>query len=183
MSRTSFPWEQGVLYIAIDPAQRVSAVAWRGTSKESGRISCGTAMTPDILDAHEVEKLLRRIGDDFLWDRVVLGVEYPTWNVGASQTVRAAANSYIRLVRRVFPKVDVVRVDPNKWQATFSFKNRKAGQSTKDFSLWVATTVYGWAVGGEHDRADAALILEHVRANPPAPKPKKVKKKAAPRRS
>lgn len=166
-----FPWEVGVLILSIDPATKVSALAWRGQNKE-GKIVCGSCQVEDILDSDKIEVKLRQIAGAFIYEKVWVAVEYPGWNAGASQTVRATANIYVRLVRRVFPKVEVVKVDPKVWQGHYDFKNRMPGQTTKEFSLWVCQNAYGWAVEGQHDRADAALILEWLRVNPPAPKPK-----------
>lgn len=178
----TYPWEEGVLFIGFDPAQRVSAVAWRGRSKESGKVVQGSRLTPDILDALQVERTLRAVGEEIDHQKVWVAIEYPRWNAGASQTVRAAANTYVRLIRRVFPRAEIVKVDPNQWQGFFDFKNRPPGQSTKEFSVWVATRAYGWSISEEHDRADAALILEWLRANPPARKAKPRPKKKKPAR-
>lgn len=177
----NFPWEEGVLLFAVDPAQRVSAVAWKGVSKETGRNTSGTRRVGDILDAHEMEAVVRQVSEKVIYTRVWLAIEYPTWNAGASPVVRAAANAWIRLFRRLFPSgtLEVVRVDPNKWQGALGFKSRAAGVSTKDHSIWLCQKVYGWAVEGDSDRADAALILEWLRTSPPQPKVKKPRKKRA----
>lgn len=175
-----YAWEDGVLLIAVDPAQKVSAVAWRGRSKDTGRAVQGTKLVADILDSSQIDKVIRSASQGLDFQKVWIAVEYPKWNAGASQTVRAAANTYVRLLRRIFPRAEVVKVSPEVWQGFFQFKNRPPTQSTKDFSLWLATKAYGWAVGAEHDRADAALILEWLRANPPAPKPKQKSKRKKP---
>lgn len=177
----NFPWEEGVLLFAVDPAQRVSAVAWKGVSRETGRNIAGSKRVGDILDSHEMEAVLRQVSEKVIFSRVWLAVEYPTWNAGASPVVRAAANAWIRLFRRVFPSgtLDVVRVDPNKWQRALGFRDRQAGTSTKDHALFLCQKVYGWAVENDPDRADASLILEWLRANPPQPKVKKPRRKRA----
>lgn len=177
----NFPWEEGVLIFAVDPAQRVSAVAWKGVSAETKRNFAGTRRVGDILDSHEMEQIVRSVSEKAIYTRVWLVVEYPTWNAGASPVVRAAANTWIRLFRRIFPSgtLDVVRVDPNKWQGALGFRDRQSRTSTKDHSLFLAQKVYGWAVEGDPDRADASLILEWVRSNPPQPKVKKPRKKRA----
>ena len=169
-----YPWEEGALTLAIDPAQLVTAIAWMGRSPDGGIVR-GVTSIGDILEAGKITRLLESLGDTVKFDRVVLGVEYPRWNAGASQTVRSAANTYIRLVKKVYPKVRVRKIDPNEWQALFGFRARAKGVSTKDHSMWIATRAYGWKIDGIHDRADAALILEYLRQNHPKPQPKKKK--------
>lgn len=172
----AYPWENGVLQIAIDGAQKVSAVAWAGVDKKTGNAIRGSFRSPDILDAAEVEAKLQAVAAKCSYTSVRAAVEYPRWNAGASQTVRAAANAYVRLLRRVFPGVVIEKVDPNVWQGKFGYRNRSAKQSTKEFSIFLAEQAYGWRVDGDHDRADAAMILEWLRQTPPAqPKPKKKK--------
>lgn len=149
------------MYIAIDPAQKVSGVAYSGIDAQGERVT-GTASINDILDAGEICELLGRLKADCVFETVTVGVEYPFWNAGAAQTVRAAANTFIRLVRRVFDKPLVVRIDPNQWQNFFQYRAR-GPQSTKSFSLTLVNTVYGWNLEN-HNEADAALILEYLRS-------------------
>lgn len=173
----TFPWEKGVLILAVDPAQLVTGLAW-STADAEGRPLQGTASFGDILESADMEKHLRRLVEASVHERVWVAVEYPRWNAGASQVVRAAANTYVRLLRRVFgSKLEVVKVDPNVWQRAFSFSGRRAGQTTKEYSLFTAERVYGWVCEGIADRADAALILEWLRANPIPPKAPKSKKR------
>lgn len=171
------PWNNGVLLVAIDPAQLVTGIAWSGQDAE-GKPLEGTRRFGDILDAAQLGKLLEALKTSCAFTSVRVAVEYPKWNAGASPVVRAAANTYIRLVRSVFgSKVDVVRVDPNEWHRLFGFKDRAASQTTKDFSLHLAERVYGWVCEGQHDRADAALILEWLKCNPVQPRTSAVKRK------
>lgn len=175
-----FPWEEGVVYIAVDPAQKKSAFAWSLVAPD-GKREKGVFRVDDISWAQIVRDRLRQIVDPSQYPkrRIVLLVEYPKWNAGAAQSVRAAANVWVRLFKDLFPrKVEVRKVDPNEWQATFSYRGRAKGQSTKDYSLWLSTKAYGWTVETE-DEADAAMILEHGRTTPPTARKKPVRKKKA----
>jgi hypothetical protein len=158
-----YPWEDGVLLIAVDPASLCSAIAWRGKGKDGGVIR-GVTSISDIIQIGKIDELLRSLDQVIDFDRVVLGVEYPRWNAGAAQTVRSAANTFIRLVKGIFPrKVQVSKIDPNEWQALFGFRSRAKGITTKDYSRWVSETAYRWEIGKDHDKADATLILEYLR--------------------
>lgn len=163
------------LLLGIDGTQKVTGIAWLGVSRLTGRAVVGTEQIDDILDSKEAEELFRDLSEELVFSKVWVAVEYPRWNAGASQVVRAAANSYVRLIKRVFPKAEVVKIDPNKWQGFFSFKARPQGLTTKDYSLWLADKAYGWPVGKSHDRADASLLVEYLKANPPPEKPKRTK--------
>ncbi|MEQ1761591.1 MAG: hypothetical protein ABL984_00465 [Pyrinomonadaceae bacterium] len=173
-----FPWEVDVLYLAVDPAQLKSAFAYSGIDSEGNR-KRGVFRVDDIRYASTVEARLVEISEGLVFSKIVLLVEYPKWNAGAAQTVRAAANVWVRLVRDLFPrKVEVRKIDPNEWQKTFSYRGRAEGTSTKDYSLWLARKAYGWEVETS-DEADAAMILEHGRTTPPTPRKKSVRKKTA----
>lgn len=174
----AYPWEVGAIYVAVDPAQKKSAFAWSGYDSDGNRRR-GLFHVNDIRYASTVESRFSEIADVLVYSKIVLLVEYPKWNAGAAQSVRAAANVWIRLFKDLFPrKVEVRKVDPNEWQATFSYRARAEGQSTKDYSLWLSTKAYGWTVETE-DEADAAMILEHGRTIPPTPRKKSARKKIA----
>lgn len=172
----AFPWEEGTFYLAVDPAQLKSAFAYSGYDLEGHRIR-GVFHVDDIRYASLVEARLSKIADTFAFSKIVLLVEYPKWNAGAAATVRGAANVWIRLVRDLFPRlVEVRKIDPNEWQSTFHYRARGDGLSTKEYSLWLAKTAYGWDVSTA-DEADAAMILEHGRTTPPTPRKKPGRKK------
>jgi hypothetical protein len=171
-----YPWELDVLTIGIDAAQRSAAVAWIGRTAE-GEIVRGVESIGDIVEAQRIEHRFEALAQTLSFRRVVVAVEYPRWNAGAAQTVRAAANAYVRLARRAFPRrASVRRIDPNEWQAAYSFRSRGAGVDSKQYSTFVARTAYGWDVRNDHE-ADAALILEYARANPLGNPPKKSSRK------
>lgn len=176
---TSYPWEKDVLLLTCDPASLRSAFAYSGFDAGGARVR-GVFRVDDLRHASLVEENLRLLSSTCVFSKVVFVVEYPTWNAGASPVVRAAANVWIRLVKSFFPrKVEVRKVDPNVWQKTFDFRGRPSPQSTKDYSLFLALSVYKWGVETT-DEADAALILEHSRAIPPAPKKVRKKKSVTP---
>jgi Holliday junction resolvasome RuvABC endonuclease subunit len=167
-----FPWEVGVMYIGIDPSTKATGVAVRGASKETGKIEQFSYSVKDILDSNKVVDFLEYVSQIIEFDRVVLAIEYPCWNAGAAQTIRASANTYIRLVRRMWSNAIVEKIDPNTWQGFFSFRGRGSA-STKDFSMKLTKLVYCWPTVSTHDESDAALILEYVRHRPLPEKKKK----------
>lgn len=175
-----FPWEEGVLLIAVDPAQKKSAFAYRGRGRLSREVVSGVFHVDDIRYANLVEEQLSKIAEEVDFSKVVLGVEFPCWNAGAAGTVRAAAHVWIRLVKALFPrKVVVSKIDPNTWQGEFRYRDRPSIFSTKTYSVWIATKAYGWEIDTE-DEADAAMILEYLRTHFPAPPKKKSKKLSTP---
>lgn len=173
-----FAWERGVLYIAIDGAQLKSALAYQGFLPSGDRVR-GVIRCDDIRHIATTEATLKGIAESLVFRRVVLAVEYPMWNTRSAPTVRAAANAWIRAIKSTFPrKVEVRRVDPNEWQNTFQFRRRSPDVSTKEYALWLATKVYGWAVE-TGDEADAALILEDARTFAPDKYPRRNGKRNA----
>lgn len=176
------PWELDILYVSVDPAQRTSAFAYQGYDEE-GRRHRGAFHISDIRFAAIAQDHLEALPTFLKFKQIVVAVEYPTWNAGASQVVRGAANTFIRLIKDIYAgrKVVVKKVDPNEWQRTFCYKDRSKKQTTKEYSLFLALKIYDWKVT-THDEADAAMILEHIRYIPPElltiPKrPKQTKKK------
>lgn len=175
-----FPWERDTLYIAVDPAPRQSGVALSGYDAGGYRYRA-LFHVGDLVEAGLADERIRSVATHVTFTRVVLLVEYPRWNVGAAQSVRVAANMWVRLIKAIFPRrVDVRRVDPNEWQSTFDFRRRASSQSTKDYSIWLATRAYGWTPVTA-DEADAALILEHGRVTPPAARPRRTRTTPLPR--
>lgn len=150
------------LLIGIDPAQKRSAVSYRGTSRKTKKVTKGVKAIVDILDSSDIESLLHVLNDHYICDRVCVAVEYPKGNFGSSQTVRAAANTYIRLVKRVWKKAEFTKVEPKTWQHQFGFKDR-GKMTTKEFSLFICEKAYNWDLDGDHDKADAVLILEWLK--------------------
>jgi hypothetical protein len=174
---SAFPWESGTLYIAVDPAQLRSGFAYSGFNSKGERVR-GVLRVDDIRYASEVESRFVIIASGLDFSKVVLAIEYPKWNAGASQTVRGAANVYIRLFKSIFPRImEVRKIDPNEWQKSFNYRGRPTGQTTKDYSFWLATQAYGWWEVMTSDEADAAMLLEYARITPPTPRKKPVKKK------
>lgn len=167
-----YPWEEGILYVGVDPAQLKSAFSAQGFDRNQSRVrEC--FHIDDIRFAAWVGEWIIAFETKIEFKKVVLLVEYPTWNAGAAATVRAAANVWIRFFKDLYPrKVEVRKVDPNVWQKTFSYRDRPENLSTKEYSLWLSKKVYEWAVETE-DEADAAMILEHGRLTPPKTRKKK----------
>lgn len=174
----AFPWEVGVLMVAVDPAQLRSAVALRGQAPD-GSVQKVLLRADDIADIRDVVAQIEAFAKGVAFDRVFAVVEYPTWGGHGTHAVRAAANAYIRQLKAAYPrKLTVAKVDPNDWQKQFCHRARPGSQTTKDYSLWLATKAYGWAPETA-DEADAALILEYGRTLAQlSQKPKTRKKKA-----
>jgi hypothetical protein len=157
-----FPWEVGVLMVAVDPAQLRSAVALRGQAPD-GSVQKILLRADDIADIRVIMGQIEAFAQGVAFSRVFAVVEYPTWGGHGTYAVRAAANAFIRLLKEAFPrKLTVVKVDPKDWQKQFSFRDRPKGHDTKEYSFWLADKAYGWAPETP-DEADAALMLEYGR--------------------
>jgi hypothetical protein len=158
---SAYPWEKGILVIAIDPAQIRSAVAMSGISAE-GRRRTALMSASHITKVRALEPRIREFASACEFDRVSIAVEYPSWGGHGTAVVRAAANAYLEFMRDIFTGPRVQKVGPQEWQAMYDYRKRPSTQTTKEFSYWLALA-YGWSPK-THDEADAALILEFARA-------------------
>lgn len=178
MKDQDYPHEAGVLFVAIDPAQRRSGVAIRGRLPGGGLFKV-TACVDNIMSAKVCCLSLLDDAREVEFDRAVVAVEYPKGSFHGSSSVRAAANQYIPMVKKLLKehgakKVEVRKIDPKTWQSTFEFSKRPREWTTKQFAMDAAINRFGWKPKSE-DEADAALILEHARLTPMAERKKRVK--------
>jgi hypothetical protein len=165
-----YPWERDWIYIAVDPAQWKSAIVFSGYNA-AGTKEQGSFTTEGLMHAAPTIQAIKEAVAGLEHRKIILSIEYPKWNAGSAQSVRAAANAWIQAIKETFPRrVTIMKIDPNTWQSTFSFRDRPSG-TTKEWSMKICP-LYGHKPK-THDEADAWLIFEHARMQPIFKAPKK----------
>lgn len=155
------------LYIGIDPAQRVSGVAYQSDTwkRPQWRIVDGiermsATWTPD--ETNGLPYVLTQLANT-PGERAVACVEYPPAGMPQAPQTRSAANAWIRWVKALAPgKVTIYKVNPNRWQcATLGCSGRAKTAERKELSLFRAKTITPDLT--DHNASDAVCLLEYGR--------------------
>ncbi|GEM_PF-4324165 len=147
------------LVVGVDPAMAASGFAFRG---KDGGIHFGRLDGIENLSSGNALKVAAKHspGDKA---PVYLLIEYPTWKGHGAETIRAAANAWIRAFRAAFPRrVRLMKLTPQTWMARmipgWGKMDSKKGEHPRDLYRPLAVGLVGDPLLADLDENAAAAV-------------------------